>query len=374
MFSKNNRISLRQMKRLLILDLFSVSCVLIVPVATRLGGTDGILLILVSSLLAFAYAMLMLFFYRQIGEDFFEFSKKTIGKIATFLLAVFYIFKLLYSLIFLSSYFSGIIQKTLLIDTNQKIILAALILIGAYQGYLGIEERGRIAELLFWFVLLPFSFFFFRGIFYVDLTNLSPWFLLKGSEWFSGSYGVFCIYAVVESLLFTLPYLRKSTEKQDKLLQHKRERRCISSSILISCVLQIFLFVITVGILGVKESASSLYPTIVTMGVVDFPGNVIQRQDAILIGFWIFSTFILLGTLLFYLSYTVKKAFHGNKHSHYIIPISIFAFLGAATFVTPEINFELFSRYMQLIGIPQSILFPILLILIHKLKREKPHE
>lgn len=374
MFSNNNRISLRQLKRLIILDMFSISCILIVPVATRFGNTDGIFLILISAIIAFLYGLFMIYIFHHIGEDFFDYAKKCVGKIGSFVIAVFYILKLLYSLIILSSYFSTIIQRTLLVDTSHKIILAAIIFIGAYEGYLGMEERGRIAELLFWIVLIPFSIFLFQGLFKIDITNLTPLLVSDSQHIFKGSYGVFCIYAVIELLIFTLPYVRKGEISELPATQRKRERKSFTSAILITCIFQILLFIVTVGTLGVDESKQTLWSTVISMGIVDLPGNVVRRQDAFLIGFWIFSAFVLLGTLIFYLSYTVKKAFNGKKHFHYIVPLSIFAFLGAAACIDLEANFTYYGRYMQYIGIPQSILIPIILILINKWKRRKHHE
>lgn len=359
MFSDNNKISLRQMKRLMFFDVIGVSCMIIPYTVSFLSGKAGVIALVLGTAIAVVYGVVMIGFHNYINEDYFEFSKKTIGKAGTFIFGILYFIKLFYSAVFVSALFGRIIGKTLLADTNGKVIIGSLIIVGAYEAYLGIEERGRIAEILYLLFLIPFIIFLITGLNKIDINNLMPLLDTGGRSIFTGIYGVIIFYSTFELLLFSMPYVREEKKSVVKI---------VGSVSIIAGIVNVLTFVNTIGILGEKQTIDSLWSSVTVMQVVDMPGGFIKRQDGLLLGIWILSIFTILSTLIFYLSYITKKVLGQKKHRSSIVVISLFIFMIAAASADTESLFNGYGRYMMYIGFPQSLVLPVILILVSWIK------
>ena len=90
MYSNNLKISLRQLKRLLVFDIFSVGIIVVPRIVAGYTGYDGIPAIIIGVILAFLYAVIMISFVRHINGAYLDYSEESVGKVVTFLFSLLY--------------------------------------------------------------------------------------------------------------------------------------------------------------------------------------------------------------------------------------------------------------------------------------------
>lgn len=360
MFSNNSKISVRQISRMLVFDLFSISSLIIPYIASKGAGRDGIISIIIGTALALLYAYIMIWFGKKAEKDYIHFSKRTVGSIITFFFGVLYCFKLFFSCVFSVGLFGQIINETLLTDTNYKIIIFVILFVAAYAAYKGIEVRARIAEILYFIVLVPIFLAFLIGLTKIDLSNIAPLFTEPGNNIMSSSYLILLTYSAIEFIILEIPLVNKD----------RKVVKQVSKSVLVVGTLNILMFIVTVGIIGVYGAKEKLWSAVSIMQVIEMPGGFVQRQDGIIIALFIVSIFIIISTFIYYLSAITSKIINVKDFRFFIIPFAILIFFVAATFIDMEPIFDSYLDYMMYIGFPQSILIPLIIIFVDFIKRK----
>lgn len=368
MYSENNRISLRQMRRLFVFDLFCVSSLIIPRVAAAASGKDGILAILLGTLYAYVYVWIILAFAKWAKGNFLEYAKDNTGKLLQMVVLGLYIIKLFICCVFATKLFSEVIGKTLLEDTDHRIIVLLLLMVSGYMASKGLEVRARIVELLFFVVMVPIFLFLILGVKEIDLTNLMPLFTKSTRNMIYGGYEVFLTFSVLELLLFLIPMIkvRKSdVEKRRKVYEY------VSGALVIVTVLNVLLFVVTVGVLGEIETKKQIWSMVNVIQTIQLPGGFIERQDGLILSIWMLSVFTIVSTFLYYISLLSKVVFKVSMQNYFLVPVILLLF-GAAT-ITIEIEqfYYYFEIYMKYIGMPQSIVLPLLIFMCGKLNRRR---
>ncbi|ROR23628.1 spore germination protein [Mobilisporobacter senegalensis] len=416
MFSSNDKISNRQLKRMLIFDMFSASCLIVPYLAVRGKEEEGFIPVILGTILALVYAGIMYLFMKQfnkgevvvdtrqvqgqgeypvhqresktIGVSYISYSKKTVGSIITGIFSILYLIKFFVLLVFSVNLFTYVIGDTLLSDTNPKVILTTLLLVAAYGGVQGIEKRARFTELVYYLVLIPIIGYLLLGIPRIDISNLvlpamnennmSQSFFVKGDHnYLWGGYLILLTFSVLETLLFVIPYVSNNLSKNKKIFNY------IMQGVLIIGILNLFIYIVTVGTLGVGETSEKFWSVITIMQVIELPGGFIKRQDGIMIAFWTLSIFTLLSAYMFYLAHITeeyiqlcilnhfpnrkrdKNAIHQTPiHSYTIIAFGVLAYIASLFITSIEDEFVNFGRYFAYIGIPQSILIPLFILLV----------
>lgn len=390
MFSNNNGISIRQLKRLLVFDLFSVSMVAVPYIATISAGKNGLAAIIMAAVLAALYGSLLFSLGKNIisvegaetSVSFLNYSKKAVGRVGTLVFCLFYFMKFIMVMVFLLNLFAGVISDTLLPDTSQEIIIATLLLTASYGASRGIEKRARLTEVLYFIVLVPFVIFLVLGLRKVDLGDIAP--LISNVEGkysiLRAGYLVFLTYTALELMLFALPYLKKNS-------QWKKVNNGIFQAIAITAVLQILIYIVTVGILGVNEAESKIWSAVTTMQVVELPGGFIRRQDSIMLAFWVISIFTVLSSYFFYLIhisydwirfavldfFKMPNLYKSMKRKYFIVFYLILIFwLGTAAIngLNGEVVFRYVGLFIAYAGIPGSLLIPLIILGSMKLRQQ----
>jgi spore germination protein (amino acid permease)/Ger(x)C family germination protein len=366
MFSDNEKISLRQFKRIIVFDLFSISGLIIPRIAVDFAGRDGFSAIILGTIITLIYAAIIIFITKNLNENFMDYSIHNAGRLITFIIGALYIIKLFACCVFATRLFGEVINETLLVDTDPRLIIIMLLLISAYAASKGFEVRARIVEVLYFIVIVPLLIFLILGLRDADMSNLMPIFTERPVDIVTGGYAVFLTFSLLELILFTAPFIQVSKTNVSK------ERSIFSyvvQALIIGGIMDILLFIITVGILGMEETKEKIWSTVSIIQLIKLPGGFIQRHDALIISLWMLSIFTIISGFIFYISYISKKIFHVSTQNYLIIPIIILIFGASVIPMDAEKNYEYFGKYMMFIGIPQSIILPLLVVLIGKLRK-----
>lgn len=365
MYLDNEKISKRQLKRLLVFNLFSVSGLIIPRIAVATASRDGLLSIILSVLFAFVYVLFLMFITNNIEGGFLNYSKETVGKFITFIIGFLYLIKFFACFVFAGRLFGEVIKETLLEDTDVRIIILMLLLISAYSASKGFEVRARITELFYFIVLIPMLIFLFFGLGNVNVTNLLPLFTQPYEKIVYGGYMVFLTFTTLEFLLFSMHFVQpKTTGKFKNSTYHY-----IFKALFIVGIINVLLYIVTVGTIGTVDTGKKLWSTINMIQIVDLPGGVLQRHDALIISIWMISIFTLTSGFLYYLCMITKKVFQFPTQNYMLLPYVLLLFAACVIPMDTEVYFWYFEKYLMYIGMPQSILLPLFVVLIGKIKR-----
>lgn len=303
MFSKNNRISKRQIFRLLTYDLLGIGTLLLPTELAKNAGKNSLLGIGLGILLGLIFVAFLGWTIDSMEpkESYFSYLKRSFGKlVGSFLAAAYGIYYL-----GVGGYcvftFGKLMQTQLLKEQSFYWITAGTLLIAIYGIFRGIEGRARVYEILFWFLMAPlFIMLFFSGE-GVDIPRLFPIYNVYDGKGFleiiESAYRIFGIFSLTGFALFLVPF---ATDK-------KSIKRAARSAVVFSGVVFLVLYAILQGMFGVKAMAKMEYPAVVLMSMIQIPGGFLQRQDAIMVAIWFFTIFALLSSSMFYGAETVKQ-------------------------------------------------------------------
>jgi len=364
MFSNNETISNTQLKKMLIFDMISISIMILPGIAAAGAGKDGLIAIILGSLLAVVYSFFFLYASGKIKGEYIEFSKKTAGKFLTYIFGILYMIKLLFSCWFTLSLFSEIINNTLLPDTNIKIIIFSLIFVSIYAASKGIEVRSRITEVFFFIVMIPLIILFILGLKRVEFTNLFPLFTANSGDMINTSYFVLLTYSAVEMLMFTIPV---HTAPEDK----EKRFGSVIKAVIAAAVMNLIVFILVLGLLGLTGASQQLTSSITIMQLIQIPGGFVQRQDAIMLTVWMLSIFTVLSAYFYYLFKITSNFIRIKNKNGMLIIFGILFFLLSFIKIPVETIFHYFGKYMTYIGLPQSICIPLIIIIASKIKSGK---
>ncbi len=305
MFSKNNKISKRQVFRLLSYDILGVGTLLLPPLLGEASGKNGMAALLVGIFAGLVFAVLLggVIESMREGETYPAFLKRNFG---TFFGVVFGIFYIVYYLVLggVSTYvFGHLIVSELLKEQSFYWITAGILLLACYGISQGIEGRARVYEILFWFLMVPLFLMLFLAARDVRTERLFPLFFFFLGNFYTGCLYSFSLFSLCGFMLFIVPFA-------------KEKEKVVSASLLavLFCGGVMFvIYAILQGIFGLGSMISQEYPAVTLMSMVQIPGGFLERQDAIMVGIWFFTVFALISSSMFYLSENIASLYGGKK-------------------------------------------------------------
>lgn len=362
MFSNNMKISDQQLKKMLVFDMISISILIIPYIAAKGAGKDGLIAIVIAGLAAICYGLLMLYFCKQIKMDYMTCGKQTLGTFLYFLFGLLYLIKFFFSAVFVLTLFSTVIHETILANTSSRLILLFLIAVSVFYASKMMETRARLVELLYYIVLIPLLLLFLLGFFKVNPANLLPLGTNGTLPVIKTGYAAFLTFSAVELILFATPSVSGANE-------NSKFRRKVIQAITVVSIFNLVVFIVVTGLLGTFGATEKLWSTITVMQMIEIPGGFVHRQDAMMLSFWLISIFTVTSTLFHYLC-QITKSITGSKKQHYIL-IAYAVVLYAITMQPLNLDtlYYYFGRYISCIGLPQSILLPVLLIITGKIRK-----
>ncbi len=364
MYSKNDKISLRQLKRLLIFDFFGVLSLITPYVISSNAGYDGLGAFLFASALLLIYLLLLVFYLKQMDEPYLDFTKKNIGTFFAVIFCILYLIKFFFTTVISVKLIVAVVNTTILTDYSSLSIALPFILVAGYIAYKGIEVRARYAEVLYFIIFIPIVGLLLFTCKDIDLANLTPFFAKNGVNILNAGFLFFLLFNQLELLLFVKPFVKPKKPKAS--LATGMFSYSLQGLIFVVLV-SVLIFALTVGLLGDKASARSLWSTVSIMQLAHLPWTLLNRQDSILIAFWLLTSFSAISGLFYYMSHVMKHMFCCKSRNTLLPLIMLLVFL--VVVVPADLNryYEWYMTYMTYIGLPQSILLPVIPIIVKRL-------
>ncbi len=350
MFSENNKISGRQIFRLLSYDLIGLGTLLLPPVLAKTAGTDGIFCIIAGTILALCYLGLLWVAVKRMKVDFRTFLKERGGVVLEKVILVFYVFYFLLFAAVAAYVFADLVLSQLLEDGSFYLVLALLLLLAGYGVRIGIEGRARIYEILFWIVLIPLLVMLLGAGREVDVNLWTPVAVTSFGNFCRGSLVVF----LAESLIFLVVFFFSYAAREKDVICNARRALILAGGLIF------FVYLILLGVFGSSALAGMEYPAVTLMSIVQITGGFLKRTDALMFGIWFFTLYALLNGLVFYGVKTAKDVVRRGKEGVYLTIVIVLIFLLAVLCYQSEAWREGMSRILWTVATPVAVLIPLL--------------
>ena len=286
-FMNNQKISARQVKRTLTLELLGISTLLLPSLVSSRSGVDGFFALAVGG----GCAWLLLIFWQKYFQktDFYECVDAFVAELR-FPILIFYGTGFLgiagYTLYLLTS----LIENQLL-GKNWEVVIVLTLTGAAFFGLLrGLECRVRVYEVLYFFLLIPLLVILGLACAGIDPDAWTPVATSSVSKFLQSSYLSFLFFSGIS--LYTL--------FQPSCKNPKAAYRGTKHALLVVLGMNLAVYLILLGVFRSELLAHLDWPVIDLMAVVKLPGNFLERQDALMVGIWFFCLFAFLDSMLFY--------------------------------------------------------------------------
>lgn len=307
MYLENGIISERQTFRIGLLENITIGIVVIPYITTRAAGTEHIWAFLLGLLFACMYGVLVYAFSKWFPEGLVKAINDNLGWYAGLIEFIYILRYVLRSAVILL-FFSTVIHEYLLRSMNIWAIAVPFAFICGYGALRDIERRGRLIEMLFWWMIVPLI---LVAVF--AISNVA-WRSLPEELWgrsnpakagslggiLQGAYLVFLVLSSMELMIFTLP-----RQKQNNWKNGLKMLLWIVIAIMLS-----YMFII--GILGAEWTGAGSTAALNVMEASSFPGGLVERLDYPVLAFWVIGVFAVVSGYLFY-----AKEFAGMLVSRY---------------------------------------------------------
>lgn len=371
MFSDNHKISARQLKRMLVLDLIGKVSLLLPAFAGVSSGRDFMVSLIAGLVLAVLYVFSVGYLAKYVENDFGGFVEARLGHTWAYLLRFFYLAYVFINLTYLCWLFAAVTKTFLLPEMNVAALAAVMLLCGYYGASKGVEGRGRTAEVLYKLILIPLLVMLLFGAFSIDSEYLSPGTAAIGSMTMKQGFLVFTAFGGAGLLLYQVPMCSQK-ERLKRTVVHGTG--LVAGSVFAA-------FVVMIGAFGAEGMRALPWPAVTLMSNVNLPGDFLQRWDAIFLSLLLLSFFVASSTQLYYMGFLAQGFFHteekemqkdrGRRQSICMAVGALLVFMAFNFSGTYETAFFLFRILNCYILVPLTAGFTLLLCVIERVRQGK---
>ncbi len=364
MFSENDKISIRQLQALLILDLFGTAVVTLPRQTVHAAGNDAWIAVLLGSAIMAVFTLV----FTMLGQRYpdktvVELSQILLSRPVGVLLSLGLVFKIMIGAGLELRIFCEMIGQSMLFRTPIYITALAMLFVCAYVAVVGYECRARTGEILFIFVFVPFLILMLLAIFTADYNNLRPIMIHDGSELMKGAWDTILSFQGLEFLFLVFPYLQRPKQAKKGMLQ---------AGIVIAFFMTL-ITLLTIAVFGQYSVVNKLFPVLQMMDSLQMPGSFLDRQDIFMLWFWVASIFASISAALFFSTILFERIQknHSIPARKWIFIIMIIVYVVAVLPQDIASTYDYMERLKQYGGVFYILVLPVLLLILDSLKRRK---
>lgn len=367
MLIRDNKISKRQVRLLLILQMFSTPILMLPKVMAQNVMHDGWLIPVLGAIIAYIYAIVITGVTQRFpNQTIVEFAPSLLTKpIGIFIIIIFGI-KILITTAFELRLLSEIVKQLLLPRTPTGVIMMVMLFTVAYLICAGIEPYARMGEILVFAVFIPLVVVFAFIVARADYRQLLPVFQSSKSDIIRATYYVSLTFMPLEFMLLFTAFMRKPDSARDA---------CKGAIITVFIIETVTVLLTYIGV-GVGETRRNFWPVLTLMQSVQFPGAFIENQEIAMISCWILSIFVYISGGVYACSLISARILGLKKDNLFVLPyipiIYILAMIPSSFIEVYEWSF-MFRFYF---GAVFLLPIPLILLLLSIIKKEgaSPYE
>ncbi len=360
MFSHNGKISVRQVKILLILQMFNTGILLLPRIAGKIAGRDGYVLPIIALLFGLAYVYTVLGLTTQFrGETFVEFAPKIVPKGVAYVLIVFFALKLLVGAGLELRMFGEMISRVMLPKTPLPVILLTMLLTISYLVKSGIEATARMAEILIYFIFVPLAIVLIFIAAKADYKQLTPFFQAGPLQIGKGAFLISLSFMPIEFMLMLTGLMERPEEGK---------RATLVAIVIVSGIEVVVTLLTFVGI-GVVESQKQVWPVLTLMQSIQFFGSFVENQEVLMMTCWVFSIFMYVSSGIYILSLIGSRVFKFKRENIFVLPTLpiIYAIAMVPRNLTQVYTY--YRNFQYYVGLWFLLPIPLILLILIKVKK-----
>lgn len=314
----------------------------------------------ITLLLGMFMAIGIVFIYNRLAERFpnetiIEYSERILGKWLGRLAALSFVWYFIYLGAFGLRGVGDFLTTAVLVQTPIDVIHIVFMAAIVYGTKLGLEVIGRAGEVLFPWVIFLSTVIGILLLTEMEFSNFSPilpvgWIQpLKGLYYLAGT-------PITQLVVFLMifPFVNRN----------RQAKKWYYTGILLSLFYMLLIVVVSISVLGVDQSARSLYATYDTVKQVSI-GKFIERIEAVVAGVWFITIFIKLTILLYAANLAVAQLFKIKNYGPFVLPWAIVV-LALAIILGPDVTYvrSAVSEMWPAYSIIQGLLIPAILLVV----------
>ena len=359
-----DRINTRQLQALLVLNLFGMAAIYLPGIAVEAAERDG----WVGVGLASVFAVLGCYLICSLavifrGMSFHDIAclllSRPLGKLVCIILALRAIAALGLEL----RIFGEVIRSELLPFTPFWIVGSVMILLGGLAAFLGYGTRARIAEILVFVAFAPFLLNIGLAAFSVDFSNLTPVLESHPQDILAGVFESGFAFFPIVNLLAAVPFVVN--------FDNKARRRTVWAVVFAGALLTATT-VLVLARLKASGAAAQNWPLLEMFFTVELPGAFMERQNALVISFWILTVFIGAGAGLFLGAHLFKEALSKGRRNFYLIFVMPAVLVLSLLPENASRAVELARMLYRITGPGLMLILPFVMLLLARLRRRLP--
>lgn len=353
MFAENSQISGRQAFRLLSYDLLGTGTLLLPQLLAVRTGQDGIFSIALAVAAGLLFLAVLKELLKNMKGSYADYLKEQLpGWLAHGILAL-YVGWFLLVAGYTAYLFSELVAAQLVDGIGVPFVLFSILLLCFYGMMGGIEGRARVYEILFWILLIPFGMMVVSAWKQMDMDYWCPVAERSFGAVGRGSLQIFFF----ESILFLVLFLQEFV-RDGKNTVYKNAKRAL----LLFGMLLAVLYLTLEGMFGSTMLSGMRFAAVTMMSSVQISGGFLKRTDAFMLGFWFFTLYALLSSMVFYAGNLIGRVRKTEKKLLYVIVLVPVYFLAFA-FYRVEACRQLMENVIWKAGMVFVVLVPVLLFL-----------
>ena len=364
MYAENGKISKRQTFRLYVFDLIGISTLLLPPYLAKLSGSDGIWAILFGSALGYVYLRYLGYVLKKMETDMCTYLERSRVRWVKYVSYGFVLIHCCLTSGFAVYVFCNLMQYSLVKEVSYTLLLFVTVTVAAYSVSGGIENRARVYEVLFWFILIPYTAMMLMSVKDFEITYMNHFFESQPENLIKSVYLVFLFLLP----LFFVLFLRGNQEMKGE--PGKKIVKTVSFSLLAAVIILLVSYVLLLGNFGGKSLASMRFPVVTLMSTIQLKGNFLKRMDALMLAVWFFTLFSLIN-LHMHCGATMLNKIVRKGACFGVFAVSMSTFAVAVFLKTSATGVGMFLDYYSYVAVPVLVIGPGLILWCSNVKRAK---
>lgn len=349
MFSGNGQISIRQTYRLLLFDLIGVGTLLLPTVLADLCGGAGIWCIILGTVLAYLYLLILACAIKKMNTDLLTYLKKY-----KWIIAILGINAVLMA--GMCGYvFTELVRQELVPDEDYKLVLALILLVSAYAVIGGMESRARVYEVLFWFVIIPLIIMLVVAAKDIKIEYIKS--VLYGGKYLDVMKGSYLVFISFSTLFYILMFPAYIAPKKFKKL-----KKAGALALFIAATILLVTYIVLLGNFGATALSNMKFAAVTLMSTVKLEGSFLKRTDAFMLGIWFFTLYALLNINMFHSVKKLEKIIGKGNKKRYVFEVTIAVFIVANIFKYGDDVMGKYIRFLYYVGVPILVVIPIFIL------------
>ncbi len=359
---RKNKISNNQLKALIVSTIIGVGVLSVPSDTAKFMNNGGWISILLGGFLTIPIILIMNSLARMYpGKTYFEFGREIVPNFIFKIISIIFLIYFVILLAFVVRILGEVIKAFLLETTPIEIIIITMLLVTAYIGRCDIDVIGRVALIIYPIIIITTIGVIVFSIPKMDFSNILPMSGIKLKSLLISLPSTFFSYVGFEVILIAMGRV----EKPEKSLKYS-----IFAVICVTCI-YIIMFFMTLAQFGIHELRRQIWPSLVLIREIDFPGFFIENIDGIVMAVWVVVIFGTMGPFLYSSGIVLSSIFNTKKHEYFIIALIPIIYILSLIPQNLRDTYRYINIVVYIVGTMSIVAFPIILYIVAKVKKRR---